>query len=306
MHQPKIIILEIMMNPKSNSRQFAFTIFALVFSVLALFISLTKESKPLKEGPEDNTRKVPGLLQRIERTGELHAGYGVYPPYTKENPNTQEVTGFSIDIINQIARELKCNVVWHRLNWNTMSADLKRGEYDVIADPIFQTIPRAREFAFTQPYAYFADGIAVVRKEENRFDSFRSLDQKGIKIAVGQGWASETLVRSSFTKATIVPVQTASDLLQVFNEVVTRRADVAVADAADAQRFVQEHANEVKALFMNNPPAFMPAGFALRPDDQEGAEFLSVCLRNMKATGVLDALARHYELPAYRISSEIK
>src|SRR5207249_269036 len=85
-----------------------------------------------------------GLLERIEKTGELHAGYGVYPPYTQEDPNTKKVSGFSVDLIEQIAKELKCKVAWHRLNWNTMSADLKRGEYDLIADPIFQTIPRAR------------------------------------------------------------------------------------------------------------------------------------------------------------------
>jgi ABC-type amino acid transport substrate-binding protein len=89
------------------------------------------------------------LLERIEKTGEIHAGYGVYPPYTQEDPNTGKVSGLSVDLIEQIARDLNCKVVWHRLNWNTMSADLKRGTYDMIADPIFETIPRAREFAFT-------------------------------------------------------------------------------------------------------------------------------------------------------------
>jgi len=270
----------------------------LFVAALALILSIVGFFRTGKEQAGVMGPKVLGLLERIEKTGELHAGYGVYPPYTQENPNTKEVSGFSVDIINQIAKELKCSVKWHRFNWNTMSADLKRSEYDVIADPIFQTIPRAREFAFTEPYAYFADGIGVVRKDENRFDSFDSLDIKGVTIAVGQGWASETLVRSRFTKAKIVPVQTATDLLQVFNEVVAGRADVAVADAADAQRFVQEHSNEVKALFIDNPPAFMPAGFALRPDDKEGAEFLTVCLRNLKATGVLDGIAHRYDLPS--------
>ena len=81
------------------------------------------------------------LLDRIEKTGVLDAGYGVYPPYTQEDPNTKQVSGYSVEIIETICIELNCKVVWHRLNWNTMSADLKRGEYDVIADPIFETIP---------------------------------------------------------------------------------------------------------------------------------------------------------------------
>jgi len=237
-----------------------------------------------------------GLLDRIDTAGEFHAGYGVYPPYTQENPNTSRVTGFSVEVIEQIGKELNCKVVWHRLNWNTMSADLKRGQFDVIADPIFQTIPRAREFAFTAPYAYFGDGIAVVRKDDTRFTTFESLDREGITIAVGQGWASETLVKTSFTKPRIVSIQTSTDLLQLFNEVVAGRADVAVADAADAKRFVGEHPDSVKALWLDNPPAAVPAGFALRPDDQGGAEFLTVCLRNLSSTGVLDGLARKYRV----------
>ena len=177
-----------------------------------------------------------------------------------------------------------------------MSADLKRAEYDVIADPIFQTIPRAREFSFTEPYAYFADGIAVVLKNDNRFQNFMDLDRSDITITVGQGWASETLVKNRFTKPNIVSVQTASDLLQVFNEVIAGRADVAVADGADAERFVKEHSKEVKALWLDTPPAAMPAGFALRPTDDEGARFLTVCLRNLKTTGVLDGLAKKYNV----------
>ena len=236
------------------------------------------------------------LLDRINKTGELAAGYGVYPPYTQEDPNTRQVSGYSVEIIEQICRELHCKVVWHRFNWDTMSADLKRGEFDVIADPIFETIPRAREFAFSASYASFADGIAVVKIDDDRFTSFDDLDRPDVTIAVGQGWASETLVKARFTKAKIDSVQTATDLLQVFNELVSGRADVVVADGADAQRFVKEHSDKFKALWLDNPPAFMPAAFALRPDDTKGAAFLTVVLHNLQSTGVLEGLARKYGL----------
>ncbi len=267
---------------------------ALLLSIIALFIALisffAKNNRPVllkEEGPQ-------GLLDNINKYREIHVGYGVYPPYTMEDPNTGKVSGFSAQIIEEIGAELECKIVWHRINWNTLSADLKRGEYDVIADPIFQTIPRAREFAFSEPYAYFADGIAVVRKDESRFTDFSSLDQRGIVINVGQGWASETLVKFRFNRAIIRTVQTSNDLLQVFNDVVAGRADVAIADGPDAQRFVLEHPTIVKALWLDSPPARIPAGFALRPSDREGAEFLTVCLRNLESIGLLDVLAQKF------------
>lgn len=267
---------------------------SLVISVVALYSSL--RPRPSIPNNQVSESKPHGLLDRLESKNQLDVGYGVYPPYTMEDPNTHDVTGFSVDVIEYVAAQLNAKVVWHRLNWNTMSADLKRGDYDVIADPIFQTIPRAREFSFTEPYAFFADGIAVVSINEKRFSNFRDLDDTAVKVAVGKGWASETLVASRLKKAKIIQVQTSTDLLQVFNEVISGRADAAIADAADAQRFVNEHPTEVKALWLDNPPAFLPAGFALRPDDKDGAEFLTVALRSMKTLGILDSLAAKYNL----------
>ena len=135
-----------------------------------------------------------------------------------------------------------------------------------------------------------------MRKGDNRFTNFDSLDRPDLTIVVGQGWASETLVKSRFTKAKIDIVQTATDLLQVFNELTSGRADVAIADGADAERFVKEHSDKFKALWLDNPPAFMPAGFALRPNDTKGAEFLTVAIRNLQSTGVLESLAHKYGL----------
>jgi len=274
---------------------------AIVLSLFVLFRSRNDTTTTT-----DNTPPVLGLLERIDKKGELHAGYGVYPPYTIEDPNTKQVSGYSVDVIEQVASELKCKVVWHRLNWNTMNADLQRGDFDIIADPIFITIPRAREFSFTEPYAYFAEGIAVVRINDSRFGKFDDLDQPNLRIAVGQGWASETFVKNRLTKASIVAVQTNTDLLQVFNEVVAGRADVAVADGADAERFVKEHSTTVKALFMDNPPAFMPAAFALRVSDTKGTKFISDSLRNLRTTGILDAYAKKYQLPISEVDAKSK
>ena len=251
-----------------------------------------------ESGSTESSTGLPGLLDRIDATGEIHAAYGVYPPYTQEDPNTKAVSGFCVDVLNEIAEQLKVKVVWHRMNWNTMAADLQRGDFDVIADAIFQTVPRAREYSFTEPYTYFADGIAVVRKGETRFATFESLDDKSITISVGLGWASETLVRARLSSPKVLTVQTTTDLLQVFNEVMAGRADAAIVDGADARRFVAEHPDEFEALWLDAPPAYMPAGFALRLDDRTGTEFLNVSLRNLRATGILKALANKHKIPS--------
>jgi ABC-type amino acid transport substrate-binding protein len=271
---------------------------ALALSLVAIIlasIALGRSSRNASSGGGGaKVTTQPGLLDGIRRNRVIRVGYGVYPPYTIEDPNTREVSGFSAAVIEEIAKELGCKVEWHRLSFDTMSVDLKRGVYDVIADPIFATIPRAPEFSFSEPYAYFADGIAVVRKTENRFKVFDDLNRPGIKISVGLGQGSEAFSRARLSKPEILPVSVGTDNMLIFSGVLAGRTDAAVADAENAKRFVQAHPNDVKALWLDHPPAFMPAGFALRPGDREGAEFLNVCIRYLRSTGTLETLAQKY------------
>ena len=276
----------------SNTQKIAAAIILLLLIGGGIFWSRI-ESPSATSAAFGQSNRVVGLVDRINK-GELHAGYGVYPPYSQEDPNTKKVSGFSVELIEEIGRQLGVKVVWHRINWNTMAADLKRGEFDVIADPIFLTIPRAKEFEFSIPYAYFADEIAVVRRDEQRVQKFEDLGKPGLKIVVGKGFAAKSLLRARFPKANIVSILTGSDLLQLYNEVITGRADIAVNDGADAERFTKEHPTQVKALFLDNPPAFTPAGFVLRQGDYAGANFLTVSLRNLEGTGVVKALADRY------------
>jgi len=95
---------------------------------------------------------------------------------------------------------------------------------------------------------------------------------------------------------TIEPVPATTDNMQIFAPLLAGRADAAVSDEANAVRFASEHPTQVDLLWVDSPPAFMPAGFALRPSDSRGAEFLNVCLRNLRAVGYLDALARKYKV----------
>lgn len=281
----------------------AWTVLSVLLALIALAVGITAlrhQHRPDDSRTDTAPKLLPSLLERCDKTGEMHAGYGVYPPYTMEDPKSQRVSGLSVELLEHVAKELKCKLVWHRLNWNTMAADLKRGQFDIIADPIFQTIPRAREFAFSEPYAYFADGIGVVRKSDQRFSDFNSIDRPGVKVAVGQGWASETFVRARVAKATIVAVQTGTDLLQLFNEVVSGRADIAIADGADAERFAREHPEQVTVLWLDSPPAWVPAGFALRFTDSTGAQFMNISLRSLRSLGVLDSLAEKYGVPPPR------
>lgn len=237
-----------------------------------------------------------GLIYSIDKTKKIRAGYGVFPPYSQEDPVTGKVTGINIDIINEIARQIGVSVEWKRFNWNTMSADLKRGEYDILADSVFQTPMRGREFSFTEPYAYFAIGIGVVKHGEKRFSTFNNIDKAGIKVAVGQGFAEETFLKSRISKAEILSVPSQEDTAAPINYVLTGRADIAIVNLEDAKRFVKANSKNLDILWESDPPAYIPSGFALKYNDITGTNFLNVSLRYMRTTGVLEDIFKRYNV----------
>jgi ABC-type amino acid transport substrate-binding protein len=272
-----------------------------VIAVAALFVALLTLLRPIAGSGEGAGRSV-GLVENIDRTGKLRVGYGVFPPFTQEDPTTHQVSGVSVDIMNEIGRQLGVEVEWHRFNWNTMKADLQRGEFDVLADAIFQTPARGREMTFTEPYAYFAIGIGVVRRSEDRFTLFGDINNPSVRVAVGQGFAEETFVRARAPRANINSVPSATDTAAPINAVVTGRADIAIVNLEDAKRFVSANSRDLKMLWDQDPPAYVPAGFVVRFGDLTGAQFLDVSLRNLRATGVLhDVAAKHGVLGNFRV-----
>jgi ABC-type amino acid transport substrate-binding protein len=211
-----------------------------------------------------------------------------------EDPATGAVTGLGPDIVNEIASQLGIKVVWRKFNWSTMLADMKRGEIDMLADPILQTVPRGREFAFSEPYVFLPSGVGIIRQGGKRLASFSDLNDPTIKVAVGLGLGEETLLRARAPKADILAVPVSTDTNAAANVVLAGRADVAIVNLNDAKRFLDANPGKLEALWMDNPPAYMPAGFALRFGDELGASFLNVALRNLKYTGTLSSLARRH------------
>src|SRR5690242_3457868 len=140
-----------------KSRSLSVAVVGLITAVVALVAGAVGLSRTSTIRPRTDAGSAvsSALLADLDKTNTIHAGYGVFPPYTVEDPKTGKVSGVSVEIIEELAREIGAKVEWRRLNWNTMGADLKRSTYNVVADPIFQTPQRAREFTFTEPYAYF-------------------------------------------------------------------------------------------------------------------------------------------------------
>ena len=261
---------------------------ALFIAGLALFQSRTRIQAP---GPH-----VESSLVKTKQSKIIRAGYSNFKPYTIFNPNTQypdeQVTGFSADMLKEIAARQSppWKIEWHKITFETLRADMESGRFDVFADAVYQTVPRASDFGLTIPYSYFGVAVGLVRKNETRFSRFEDLDREGITIALAQGWTSTEYAQQHLKKPTFKLISVGDDPFVQLQEVIAGRVDIALQDVPTVLQFAQSHPNEVKALWIDNPPSRVPAGFMVRQGDWEMLNFLNSSMLVLQADGTIKRL----------------
>ena len=235
-------------------------------------------------------------LDNIKKAGVLRVGYGGYPPYTIVGNGGAPPTGFSIDLVDAIASRTSppFKLQWQQFSFDTMKADLQADRFDFIADPVFITVARSADFAFTIPYSYFGIAVGLVRADDDRFKSFGDLDQPGITIVLAEGWTSSEYARANLKKPNLRSVPVTGDATSQLDEVLAGRADVALNDVPTVLQYVRAHPGRVKALWLSSPPSSVPGAFVLRLSDNSLRAFLNSSLRALQVDGTLETLDKKW------------
>lgn len=242
------------------------------------------------------SEKKESVLDKVKREKILKVGYVKYPPYVIHDPKTGKLSGFYIELIEKVADLMSIKIEYHESNWGTMITDIKANKYDVQAAPIFRTIPRSMEVAFTRPIDYFGNG-AVVRKGDKRFKNPLDFNQKGVKIAVTQGEVGHEFAKKFLPNAELIVIQT-EDISRPLLEVATGRADAGIADAWTTYQFVQAHPN-VEDPFAGNPFNIVSASWFIRQGDPDWLQYLNTCIDFLESSGEIERLAQEYKVPSF-------
>lgn len=277
---------------------------SVVLSVMAIVIALYAY---IKKEPEQSSSisLAEDVFYQIKKTHKLRVGYGGFPPYTiinlnEKDPNKQ-VDGYSIDLIKALAAQANpaIELEFVRFSWETIQTELQAGKFDMIADPVYLTVPRALEFDFTMPYAYFGIACGIVKKRDNRFDQFSDLDRPDITISLATGWTSTEYAQKYLTKPRLNLVSVTGDAFNQLDDVMMGRADVALNDVPTVIQYAKAHADKVKAIFIENPPCSVPGGFVVAKGNPELLNFLNASLSILATDGTMEALDKKWEAYHY-------
>lgn len=228
-------------------------------------------------------------VQDIVSRGELRIGYIPAPPGTIKDPISNDLSGFYVEGMREIARQMGVKPVFIETTWGNFVAGLQSGQFDMSIAGTFATVQRSMSVTFTKPIFYLGYG-ALVRLNDDRYKTLADIDAPGTRVAVVQGGAAEDYARRNFPKAQVITLAT-GNLTAGFIEVVAGRADASIEDGVTMDAFVARQPT-VKNLYSAKPYNFTPIAWTVRRGNTELAGVLNAGIEVLQSSGRWDEIAR--------------
>ena len=165
---------------------------------------------------------IPAVSQDAGKTF-IVATEPTFPPFQMVDKNTGTLTGFDVDLIKAIGKEVDLNVQIESLPFDGIIPALQSGTIQAAISGITITADRAKSVAFSSPYFKATLAIAV-QENNNSVKSIEDLKGKRIAVQIGTTGAMEA---AKVPNAQIVTFDSAAIALQ---ELVNGKVDAVIND----------------------------------------------------------------------------
>ncbi len=252
--------------------------------VALLVLGLVLSTAPVKPAVAAES-----ALDVIQRTKTLRVGWAVVHPYIYRDPKSNELTGFSIDLMHDMAGALGegVKVQFIEDSWATLAAGLQANKFDIV--PLLAvTLTRALAVGFSDPYTKHGLTLLAPREAVARTKSWKDFDRPGMKIGVTLGSNTDWYLTRAIKQAEIVRLKSVPENILA----VTSGRVHAYASTTDSLRAIKKEHPQLELTagqFGSSVTAF-----AVRRGDQEWLNWVNIFVSEMKRTGRIKELLDKY------------
>ncbi|MGM8213161.1 transporter substrate-binding domain-containing protein [Virgibacillus sp. W0430] len=134
------------------------------------------------DNAESNKDTVDEAWSQIEEAGELVVGTSgtliAASYFDGEGENVDELTGFDVEVMREIANRLGVDVSFEIMGIDGMLPAINSGRIDVAANDIEITDKRSEKFDFSEPYKYSYSTMVVRKGDYSGIESLEDLEGK--------------------------------------------------------------------------------------------------------------------------------
>ena len=245
-------------------------------------------------------------LAALRKSGVLKIGTeGTYAPFTYHDTETNELTGYDIEIVRAIDERLpQYEVEFQTTDFQGIFPGLDSGRYDIVANNLSVTAEREEKYRFTRPHITAQFG-AVVRTDGG-IGEVTSLDELAGLTTYGQPGLNFTKVLEAHNEANpeqAVRIEyTELDLQSQFNNLLAGRVDFLFVERVPFECYGK---GDPGLAFRELPGEYLESSFGTNLDsalafspqsndvDRVVADF-DAALEELKADGTLAALSEEF------------
>ena len=228
------------------------------------------------------------LLAAVMQRGKITiATEGTWAPWTFHDFDSDELTGFDVEVARAIAKQMGVEADLVECPWSGIFQGIDNGMYDIAANGVEITDERSEKYDFSMPYAYLHT-VLIVRGDNDDIHSFEDLAGKKTVNSAGSTYAA--MAEAYGAEAAVV-----DDLARTLESVLLGVAD-ATLDAEDSfGDYMKQHPDanlKVVARSEEGSPVAIPVR-----KGAESAGFLAAldgAIQQLRADGTLTAISEKY------------
>jgi len=170
-------------------------------------------------------------LDTVMKAGVLRACTpGDYKPFSFLKPDGA-YEGIDVELAQSLATAMGAKLEIVKTSWSNLMPDFSAGKCEIAIGGISVTTERQKRAFFSS--AYMVNGkTPIVRCEDvAKYQSVAAIDQAGVRVIANPGGSNERFAKTNFKTATLT---IHPENLTIFDEILAKRADVFVTEAAEA------------------------------------------------------------------------
>ena len=229
------------------------------------------------------------VLSEILSGGVLKVGTtGDWNPMTMKDPANNSYTGYDIDVMTALAKDLGVKVEFVPTDWKTLVSGVTSGKYHMTGSASIS--PKAA--GYSNSYFSLATVPLTLKKNSDKYADWSDLDKASVTVAATLGTTQEKQVKQFFPNAKYKIVEAPA---RDFQEVLAGRADAHITSNVEAYKLVAKYP-QMMVVPVSAPKAPTPIAMLLPQGDQVWINYVNTWIALKTERGFFDELGRKWQL----------
>ena len=231
-------------------------------------------------------------LQDILSNGVLKVGTtGDWNPMTMKDPANNSYTGYDIDVMTELAKDLGVELEFVPADWKTLVSGVTSGKYHMTGSASVSPA-RAKATGYSNSYFSLATVPLILAKNADKYKDWGDLDKSGVTVAATLGTTQEKQVKNYFPNAQHKIVEAPA---RDFQEVLAGRADAHITSNVEANKLVIKYP-QMMIVPVSAPKSPTPIAILLPQADQVWINYINTWIGLKQERGFFKDLGEKWNL----------